>query len=248
MPDLSLGSQAELLHSSDRRLLMLGRLAGWVAHEINNPLAGVRNAAELLRRLGHREADRERYASIIDREVENVASVVRYLSDALESRGPQCNASLASVVHEAAHTLMPDGPFDIHVSIPDDARDVAVPEAVLRLVVYSLLWSTLNAPHAGGTVHVASVRDATAVVLTVHTDGASSTPPTGAGASPRTGPGAQGRTSRQAIPCFDLPFVRDILPLFDGSLTVGSAAAGGPRLITRWPASPQPSEEPSHDG
>ena len=247
--DLSLGSHGELVHSSDRRLLMLGRLAGWVAHEINNPLAGMRNAAELLRRLGHQEADRERYASIIDREVENVAGVVRHLSDALESRGSQCNANLADVVHDAAHALiLPDGPFYIRVSIPDDARDVAVPEAILRLVVYSLVWSAMSASHPGGTVHVASLRDGPAVVLSVHTGGAALTSRAGRGAFPRAGPGAQGRTSRPAVPCFDLPFVRDILPLFEGSLTVGSAAAGGQRLITRWPASPRTSEEPRHDG
>ena len=100
--------RGERRHLESQRLVLLGRLAGRMAHEINNPLGGLSNAAALLRRMGHNTADRERYVDTMEREVQNIAHVVRQLYETLEwgdtsppgsqraGRGPRSARQLAA--------------------------------------------------------------------------------------------------------------------------------------------------------
>ena len=150
----------ERRHIESQRLQLLGRLAGRIAHEINNPLGGLKNAAALLRRLGHNEADRERYADTIDREVENIAQVVRQLYETLEwGDVTRLDCSVPEVVQTALETLAGQrGEVTVEVQIEPEARRVAAPEAVVRLVVYTLLRNASNASPAGGTVLIAGRR------------------------------------------------------------------------------------------
>lgn len=70
-------AQAEIIRSS--HLASLGELAAGVAHEINNPINGVINYAQLLfNRLGHDPANRD-IAERIIREGDRIATIVRNL-------------------------------------------------------------------------------------------------------------------------------------------------------------------------
>jgi hypothetical protein len=64
----------------------------------------------LLRRLGHNESDRDRYADTIDREVDNIAQVVRQLYETLEwGDVTRLDSSVPDVVQTALQTLAGQG-------------------------------------------------------------------------------------------------------------------------------------------
>lgn len=63
--------------AEEQRLSSLGRLASGMAHEINNPLGGMFNAIETLRRHGHQLAVRERALSLLERGLTGIRDVVR---------------------------------------------------------------------------------------------------------------------------------------------------------------------------
>lgn len=63
--------------AEEERLAALGRLASGMAHEINNPLGGMLNAVQTLRRHGDREEVRLQSASLIERGLEGIRNVVR---------------------------------------------------------------------------------------------------------------------------------------------------------------------------
>lgn len=70
----------EDLKRSDR-LAMLGTLAAGLAHEIKNPLGGIKGAAQLLRRALVRDPSLVEYAEIMIREVDRVNLLIEQLLD-----------------------------------------------------------------------------------------------------------------------------------------------------------------------
>lgn len=239
--DVTGARAAERRHLETQRLMLLGRLAGRVAHEINNPLGGLSNAAALLRRMGHNPADRERYVDTMEREVQNIAHVVRQLYETLEwGDTSRLEASVPEVVRSALDSLTERyGEFDLWQDIDPDARLVAVPEAVLRLVMYTVLRNAFGASTTGGRVQVLGRRDGDDVVITVNDQGPDIMP--GGGAATRRAAPARGKVDSRADLALGLPFAREVLEVFDGALEVEEGAEnGGTAFTTRWPVSARP--------
>lgn len=72
----------ERLHLAERlaereRLASLGRLASGMAHEINNPLGGLFNALDAIKRYGDRESVRESSIKLLERGLNGIRDVVR---------------------------------------------------------------------------------------------------------------------------------------------------------------------------
>jgi two-component system nitrogen regulation sensor histidine kinase GlnL len=63
------------------RLALLGTLAAGLAHEIKNPLGGIKGAAQLLRREVKHNPDLSQYADIMVREVDRVNRLIEQLLD-----------------------------------------------------------------------------------------------------------------------------------------------------------------------
>ncbi len=227
----------ERRHIESQRLQLLGRLAGRIAHEINNPLGGLKNAAALLRRLGHNESDRDRYADTIDREVDNIAQVVRQLYETLEwGDVTRLDSSVPDVVQTALQTLAGQGSeVAVEVRIDAEARRVAAPEAVVRLVVYTLLRNALNASPRGGNVLIMGRRSDADIILYINDDGPG-VPVELRDALLGKRPAPRSNKKQRSDLILGLPFAREVLEVFDGTLTIEGTASGGASFVTRWPA------------
>lgn len=83
------------------RLAMLGTLAAGLAHEIKNPLAGIKGAAQLMRRESDRNPSITQYTDIVIREVDRVNLLIEQLLDL--SRPAKLNLSSLNI-----HELLDD--------------------------------------------------------------------------------------------------------------------------------------------
>src|SRR5262249_35837030 len=94
---------AEAAAMTQRRLAATGELAAGVAHEINNPLGGLLNAAESLSRENLPEAKRAQYESLLRNGLERIqATVGRLLRLAPRQAKPQPVALVQPVIDAIA--------------------------------------------------------------------------------------------------------------------------------------------------
>lgn len=169
--EMRIRQQAERRATSAERMAAVGRLTAAVAHEINNPLAGLMTAAQTMRLHGASEAPRLRALSLIERGLQQIrATVAALLPQArIEDRPLEVN-DLADVVT----LVLPDAAragVDLrsHLAVTAPLR---VPSAVLRQVMLNLLVNAVNAAGENGWVSALLEADEKAVRFRVSNSGA----------------------------------------------------------------------------
>jgi two-component system NtrC family sensor kinase len=146
------------------KMSSLGKLAASVAHEINNPLAGILTYAKLLIRL-HEEGDltekaREscvRNLRLVQRETERCSAIVRNLLDFARQRPPSLKDIDVSAVVEEALSLLSHRLLMQNVALQKDLPPMPLVKADFGQLRQSFVNIALNACEAmskGGTLTV----------------------------------------------------------------------------------------------
>jgi len=157
-------AQAQLVQSE--KMSSLGKLAASVAHEINNPLAGILTYAKLLLRL-HEEGEltekaREscvRNLRLVQRETERCSAIVRNLLDFARQRPPSLKDIDVSAVVEEALSLLSHRLRMQDVTLQKDLPPMPLVKADFGQLRQSFVNIALNACEAlnkGGTLTVTS--------------------------------------------------------------------------------------------
>ncbi len=156
-------------------LTTLGRMAARVAHEINNPLAGIRNSFTLLADAVPDPHPHRRFLQSIDREIDRIAMVTRALYETYRAdltMASECSLVLAM---SDAVRFLEQVNRGREVRIESDLRDaptvIPVPDALVRQTLYNLLQNAVEASPAGSVVRVRAWTDGADCVLTVSDDG-----------------------------------------------------------------------------
>jgi len=147
----------EAVRRSDR-LSMLGTLASSLAHEIKNPLSGIKGAAQLLLRECGDNSNLSEYAALMIREADRVNRLIETLMD-LSRHKPLQRTSVnlckiindISLLHGAGNSSDRKLILDIDPSIPEILSD---PDRLSQL----LLNLVKNAAEATGTDGKISIR------------------------------------------------------------------------------------------
>src|SRR6185436_11923431 len=144
-------------------LSTMGRVAARVAHEINNPLAGIESAFLLIKDAVPPTHPHYAYVGAIEREIGRIATVTRQLYDTYRpaSEGTS-EASVPLVISDAVRMLEQvnrKSQVRIEVDTSGAPGVLPVPSALLRQAVYNLVQNAVEASPPGETVTVRAWSD-----------------------------------------------------------------------------------------
>ncbi|WP_332739898.1 sensor histidine kinase [Hydrogenophaga sp.] len=151
MGELEQRKLAEDRALSAERLAAVGRMTAAVAHEINNPLAGLLTATQTLRLHGGSDDIRTRTIDLLDRGLQQIRTTVAALlpQARMDDRPlePGDLEDIVTLVRVSANKL----PVEIRFSMDIDSA-LRVPSAPLRQVMLNLLLNAMKAAGEQGTV------------------------------------------------------------------------------------------------
>jgi PAS domain S-box-containing protein len=160
--DITAQLQAEQTLRETEKLAAMGRVAGIIAHEINNPLTAITNLFYLLRHHPSLSPEAERYASMAEQELERVSHITRQtLTFYRESKYPipVLLTELLEDVLGLQERLLASTHIALRKKFLISAQVRGFP-VELRQVFLNLIGNAIQAMPEGGTLCV-SVREAT---------------------------------------------------------------------------------------
>lgn len=210
----------------------LGRLTATIAHEVRNPLGGMRAAVSTLHRFGDREEPRREAVAFLDRGLLALEHVVNATLETYRTR--QDWRPLSRRDFEDLRLLVEaDGrSHEVEVALSIDLPET-VPIAALevRQVLLNLLLNAIRASATNGRVDLKAAIDANELVVTVRDRGRGLDDRTAhaleAGAPPSEGPG------------LGVAIVIRLVERLQGRVSIESCSETGTAITLRFPFQPR---------
>ena len=236
--DVTARRRAEAELREVETLTTMGRIAARVAHEINNPLAGIQNSFLLLRDAIPPDHPHFRFVGAIEREIRRIADVTRQL---YETYRPDTDGAgqtgVRTLIGDAVAFLQQvnrPSKVQIEAELTGLPSLVPIPESVLRQSVYNLVQNAVEASPVGGKVWVGANMEPGHFVLRVKDQGP--------GIAPElrqrifepfvTSKGRAVTTGGMGI---GLSLVRRSVEAIGGSIEIADPPEGGAEFVIRFP-------------
>lgn len=157
------------------RMAALGQLAAGVAHEINNPLAGIQSTMELIRGCVTPDSEGSQLIDLVQSEIDRMAGIIRQLyqlhrpQPASESRLNLTDVCLQTVQLLAGVCRRHGVTIVVDQSSP--MLTARLPEGELKQVLYNVLLNATQASPSGGTVELSMEPRSAEVTICVVDEG-----------------------------------------------------------------------------
>jgi len=149
----------ERLHTRAERLEAVAELSASLAHEIKNPLASIRSAAELLAKVPGSDDDTRTLTKLVQRESDRLSRVLsEFLDFARTGVTSVRRVDLLEVAHHAAALVLahPDKPENVTIKelFPSTPLVVVGDDDLLHRAIFNLLLNAVQASPPGGEVRL----------------------------------------------------------------------------------------------
>ncbi len=153
------------------RLAVLGKLAGGVAHQIRNPLASIKTAAHVLRKLRGSDPNVDQSVDIIDEEIRRADQIITDLIDYARVRSPSIRStSVGYVIDQALGGQMIPPEIKVQVDLPELPSALIDPDHV-QGALFNIFRNAIEAMTAGGTLSIAARQEGNEIVIRISDTG-----------------------------------------------------------------------------
>ncbi len=174
-------SQEQLLSAQKQiyqaeKLASIGRLASGVAHEINNPLNGIKHCLYAIQKEPQNQQQLEKYLPLINEGLEHIESVVKKLlgfsrKSSQENQWINLNETITQVVALLEYRLN-QKQVELQLDLADNLPLVRADASRLKEVIMNLLLNSFDAVEAKGRISIKTEMQSPALLsLTVQDDG-----------------------------------------------------------------------------
>jgi len=213
-------------------LAHLGRMAAVVAHEVKNPIAGIRGALQVI---GSRMPAEARDKPVVGEIIARLDALNRIVQDLLVFARPRElkaePVALASLIGNTVDLLRRDpGLAGLHVDVSGDGATVNADAEQLLLVFQNVLMNAAQAMGGTGRIHVSIVRNDGIWKVAIADEG----------------PGMPAEVQEKIFEPFfttksrgtglGLPIARRVIEAHGGEIKVESPPAGGTTVLITLPA------------
>ena len=153
--------QEQLIHSE--KLSSIGKLSASIAHEINNPLFGIRNVLERTRMCVPLEDADERFIDMAISETDRIAKLTRrlnkFFSPTRESKSPVQIDQILEEIILLVQKELDNRNIRLKIHYGDTLPEVSVFPDQIKQVALNLFQNAMDAiPETGGEIHLSTYR------------------------------------------------------------------------------------------
>lgn len=151
--------QLEKQRSEIEKLAATGRIAAIIAHEINNPIAGIKNSALLVKDAVPKDHKYYKYVEKIEKEVDRVSEIIRRTFDMYKPLHENPHKfDVVEVIRDVMAMLEENGNGN-EVALGLDTCNtsiiVVMSENLLRQVLHNIIQNAIHVSPKGGEVKIA---------------------------------------------------------------------------------------------
>ncbi|MCS6304543.1 MAG: PAS domain S-box protein [Nitrospira sp.] len=168
-------TKLESQRAQTEKLAAMGRLAAGVAHEINNPIAGIKNAFTLVKQAVDPAHPHAEFVGMIDREIARVASIVQNMYQLYRPESGKGEAvKLQTMLHDIEALFakrLQQRRLVLVIDVDSCIDRVSVPRGDLLQVLLNLLNNAIDCSSEGGTITLTLRANADAIRIAVSDQG-----------------------------------------------------------------------------
>ncbi|MEO6418160.1 MAG: ATP-binding protein [Polyangiaceae bacterium] len=217
------------------RLTVLGKLAGGVAHQIRNPLASIKTAAHVLRKLRGSDPNVDQSVDIIDEEIRRADQIITDLIDYARVRSPSVRPTpVGYVIDQALGGQMIPSAIQVQIDLPELPPALVDPDHV-QGALFNIFRNAIEAmDHDAGTLSIGARQEGMEIIIQISDTG------------PGVPPSIRKRlfdpliTSKPRGLGLGLVTARTLIEAQEGSLACISGDGESARFEVRLPVAPAP--------
>ena len=154
------------------RLAVLGKLAGGVAHQIRNPLASIKTAAHVLRKLRGTDPSVDQSVDIIDEEIRRADQIITDLIDYARVRSRALRpTSVGYVIDRALGGQIVPATIEVRIHVPSDLPPALVDPEHVQGALFNIIRNAIEAMGDAGTLSIAARSEGSEVIILISDTG-----------------------------------------------------------------------------